>query len=304
MSFAHRVPAALAGQRLDAALAKLEPALSRAQRRMLVVSGRVTVGGAVVLPAHKLRAGDEIAGELPEPPRRELAAEALALAVLYEDEDVLVVDKPAGLVVHPAPGHAGGTLVNALLHHSARLSGAGGADRPGIVHRLDKDTSGVLVVAKNDAAHAALAAQFKLHSVLREYLALVRGLPRTASGTIDAAIGRHPSDRKRMSTRARVARAAVTHWRVERRLRDAALLRVRLETGRTHQVRVHLASIGHPVLGDRVYGGRRAAAAPLAPARQALHAAVLGFRHPSSGVELRFESPLPADLAAALEALG
>jgi 23S rRNA pseudouridine1911/1915/1917 synthase len=172
------------------------------------------------------------------------------------------------------------------------------------VHRLDKDTSGVLVVAKNDAAHAALAAQFKLHSVLREYLALVRGLPRTASGTIDAAIGRHPSDRKRMSTRARVARAAVTHWRVERRLRDAALLRVRLETGRTHQVRVHLASIGHPVLGDRVYGGRRAAAAPLAPARQALHAAVLGFRHPSSGVELRFESPLPADLAAALEALG
>ena len=303
MSFAHRVPAELAGQRLDAALAKLEPALSRAQLRKLVESGRVTVGGAVVKPAHKLRAGDEIAGELPEAPARELAAEALPLAVLYEDDDVLVIDKPAGLVVHPAPGHAGGTLVNALLHHSEQLSAAGGADRPGIVHRLDKDTSGVLVVARNDAAHASLAAQFKVHSVLREYLALVRGLPRTASGTIAAAIGRHPGDRKRMSTRARVGRAAVTHWRVERRLRGAALLRVRLETGRTHQVRVHLASIGHPVLGDRVYGGRRAASDRLAPARQALHAAVLGFRHPRSGAELRFESPLPPDLAAALEAL-
>jgi len=303
VSFAHRVPAELAGQRLDAALAKLEPELSRAQLRRLVERGLVTVGGAVVKPAHKLRAGDEIAGELPEAPARELAPEARPLAVLYEDDDVLVIDKPAGLVVHPAPGHAAGTLVNALLYHADRLSAAGGAERPGIVHRLDKDTSGVLVVAKSDAAHAALAAQFKAHSVLREYLALVRGSPRTASGTIEAAIGRHPTDRKRMSTRARAGRAAVTHWRVERRLRGAALLRVRLETGRTHQVRVHLASIGLPVLGDRVYGGRRAAGDAPGPAGQALHAAVLGFRHPRSGAELRFESPLPADLAAAVEAL-
>jgi 23S rRNA pseudouridine1911/1915/1917 synthase len=303
VSFAHRVPPALAGQRLDAALAKLEPGLSRAQLRKLVQSGRVTVGGAAVKPAHKLRAGDEIAGELPTQEPRALAAEAVPLALLYEDADVVVIDKPAGLVVHPAPGHARGTLVNALLHHAPTLSGVGGGERPGIVHRLDKDTSGVLVVAKNDAAHAALAAQFKVHSVLREYLALVHGRPRTASGTIDAAIGRHPTDRKRMSTRAKVARAAVTHWRVERRFADAALLRVRLETGRTHQVRVHLASIGLPVLGDRVYGGRRARALPLAPARQALHAAVLGFAHPRTGAPLRFESPLPADLVAVLESL-
>jgi len=303
LSFAHRVPEALAGQRLDAALAKLEPALSRAQVRKLVESGRVTVSGAVVKPAHRLRAGDEIAGELPAAAPRELAAEALPLTLLHEDDDVLVIDKPAGLVVHPAPGHAGGTLVNALLHHGATLSGVSGKERPGIVHRLDKDTSGVLVVAKHDAAHAALAAQFKAHTVVREYLALVLGEPRKASGTIDAAIGRHPKDRLRMSTQARVARRALTHWRVERRLHGAALLRVRLETGRTHQVRVHLASIGHPVLGDRVYGGRRAAGDARAPARQALHAAVLGFAHPRTGAELRFESPLPPDLAAALERL-
>jgi 23S rRNA pseudouridine1911/1915/1917 synthase len=303
VSFAHRVPAELAGQRLDAALAKLEPSLSRAQVRRLIEDGRVTVSGAVVKPAHRLRPGEEIAGSVPAPEPARVTAEELPLQILFQDPDVVVIDKPAGLVVHPAPGHSGGTLVNALLHHCRDLSGVGGELRPGIVHRLDKDTSGVLVVAKNDAAHRALAAQFKVHSVLREYLVLVRGAPRTASGTIEAAIGRHPTDRKRMSTKTRRGRPAVTHYRVEERLRGASLLRVRLGTGRTHQVRVHLSSIGLAILGDPVYGGARAEGLELGLRRQALHAALLGFAHPRSGEELRFESPLPPDLAQALEAL-
>jgi 23S rRNA pseudouridine1911/1915/1917 synthase len=261
------------------------------------------VSGAVVKPAHRLRGGERISGAVPEAQPTELVAEPLPLSILYQDADVAVIDKPAGLVVHPAPGHTGGTLVNALLHHLRDLSGVGGELRPGIVHRLDKDTSGVLVVAKHDVAHRSLAAQFKVHSVLREYLALVRGAPRAAAGTIEAAIGRHPTDRKRMSTKARRGRAAVTHYRVEERLRDASLLRLTLETGRTHQVRVHLASIGVSILGDPVYGGGRAQGAELGLARQALHAAVLGFAHPRSGAALRFESPLPADLARALEVL-
>jgi 23S rRNA pseudouridine1911/1915/1917 synthase len=303
VSFEHRVSPELAGQRLDAALAKLEPTLSRAQLRRLIEQGAVTVSGAVVKPAHRLRAGERIVGAVPEAQPTALEAEALPLSILYQDADVVVIDKPAGLVVHPAPGHGGGTLVNALLHHCRDLSGVGGELRPGIVHRLDKDTSGVLVAAKNDAAHRSLAAQFKAHSVLREYLALVRGAPRAVGGTIEAPIGRHPTDRKRMSTRTRRGRAAVTHYRVEERLRGASLLRVRLETGRTHQVRVHLASIGLAVLGDPVYGGAHALGAELGLARQALHAAVLGFTHPSTGAALRFESPLPSDLARALEAL-
>jgi len=299
----HRVPAELAGQRLDAALAKLEPSLSRAHVRRLIEEGAVTLSGERVKPAHRLRGGERISGAVPEAKPTELVAEALPLAILWQDADVAVIDKPAGLVVHPAPGHSHGTLVNALLHHCRDLSGIGGELRPGIVHRLDKDTSGVLVVAKNDAAHRSLAAQFKVHSVLREYLALVRGAPRAAQGTIEAAIGRHPTDRKRMSTRTRRGRAAVTHYRVEERLRAASLLRLRLETGRTHQVRVHLASIGVSILGDPVYGGGRAQGQELGLSRQALHAAVLGFVHPRTGEALRFESPLPADLVRALEAL-
>jgi 23S rRNA pseudouridine1911/1915/1917 synthase len=293
----------LVGQRLDAALAKLEPGLSRAQVRRLIGQGEVTVSGAVVKPAHRLRADEFIAGRVPEAQPTEIGPEELPLAIVFQDADLVVIDKPAGLVVHPAPGHGGGTLVNALLHHCRDLSGVGGELRPGIVHRLDKDTTGVLVVAKNDLAHRALAAQFKVHSVQREYLALVRGSPGAPSGKVDAPIGRHPTDRKRMSTKTRRGRSAVTHWAVEERLRGAALLRVRLETGRTHQVRVHLASIGLPVLGDPVYGGGRAQGAELGLGRQALHAAVLGFAHPTTGAIVRFESPLPADFARALEAL-
>jgi 23S rRNA pseudouridine1911/1915/1917 synthase len=301
--FVHVVSAELAGQRLDAALAALEPKLSRAQAQRLVTAGAITVSGRGVKPSHRLRAGERIAGHVPEPTPARVEAEELPLAIVYEDSDVVVIDKPAGLVVHPAAGHGSGTLVNALLHHCKDLSGVGGELRPGIVHRLDKDTSGLLVVAKNDAAHRELAAQFKLHSVDREYLALVRGLPRSASGTVDAPIGRHPTDRKRMSTKARRARAATSHWTVLERLNGAALLRVRLETGRTHQVRVHLASIGFPVLGDPVYGRSRGLPESVTLERQALHAALLGVTHPRTGERLRLESPLPADLAAALAAL-
>jgi 23S rRNA pseudouridine1911/1915/1917 synthase len=297
VSFVHVVGPEHAGKRLDAVLVKLEPGLSRAQAQRLIDSGEVRVGGAAAKPAHKLRAGERIEGSVPEPVATNVSGEEIPLAILYEDADLVVVDKPAGMVVHPAPGHAGGTLVNALLHHCRDLSGVGGELRPGIVHRLDKDTSGVLVVAKNDAAHRALAAQWKGHGIEREYLALVRGSPRAASGTVDAPIGRHPTDRKKMSTRTRRGRSAVTHWRVERRLDGATLLRVRLETGRTHQIRVHLASIGFPVLGDPVYGKASGAE------RQMLHAAVLGFAHPTSGAKLRFESPLPADFVSALERL-
>jgi len=303
VSFVHVVGPELAGKRLDVALARLEPTLSRAQVQRLIEQGEVTVAGGVAKPAHKLRAGERIEGSVPEPVATHLSAQAIPLVILHEDADLVVIDKPAGMVVHPAAGHAQGTLVNALLHHCRDLSGIGGELRPGIVHRLDKGTSGVLVVAKHDRAHRALAAQWKLHSIDREYQAFVRGAPRAESGTVDAPIGRHPTDRKRMSTRARVGRSAVTHWRVEERLREATLLRVRLETGRTHQIRVHMASIAMPVLGDPVYGGGRALPRAISIARQALHAALLGFTHPTTGERVRFGAPLPADLVALLEAL-
>jgi 23S rRNA pseudouridine1911/1915/1917 synthase len=303
VSFVHVVGSEFAGQRLDVVLARLEPTLSRAQVQRLIEQGEITVAGGVAKPAHKLRAGELIEGRVPEPVPACLEPQAIPLAILYEDADLVVIDKPAGMVVHPAAGHAHGTLVNALLHHCRDLSGVGGELRPGIVHRLDKDTSGVLVAAKHDRAHRALSVQWKQHSIDREYLAFVRGSPRAETGTVDAPIGRHPTDRKRMSTRARVGRSAVTHWRVEERLRDATLLRVRLETGRTHQIRVHMASIALPLLGDRVYGGGRALQPALAIARQALHATVLGFAHPTTGERVRFESPLPGDLLDLLEAL-
>jgi 23S rRNA pseudouridine1911/1915/1917 synthase len=303
VSFVHVVSPELAGKRLDVALARLEPGLSRAQAQRLIDQGEIKVAGVVVKAAHKLRAGERIEGRVPEPTPARVEAQPIPLVILHEDADLVVVDKPAGMVVHPAAGHAAGTLVNALLHHCQDLSGVGGELRPGIVHRIDKDTSGVLVVAKHDRAHRALAAQWKVHSIDREYLALVRGAPRGERGTVDAPIGRHPTDRKRMSTNARVSRTAVTHWSVEESLRGATLLRVRLETGRTHQIRVHMASIGLPVLGDPVYGGGRSFPAARGLGRQALHAALLGFTHPTTGERVRFESPFPGDLRALLEAL-
>jgi 23S rRNA pseudouridine1911/1915/1917 synthase len=299
----HRALAEHAGRRLDALLAQLEPGLSRAQIQRAIAAGEVTVEGRLAKPSQRLRAGQRIELRLPEPAAARLEPEAIPLRVVYEDADLIVVDKPAGLVVHPAPGHASGTLVHALLHHCSDLSGVGGELRPGIVHRLDKGTSGLIVAAKHDRAHRHLAEQFRAHSIDREYLALVRGRPRADSGSVDAAIGRHPSDRKRFSTRTARGRSARTHWTVERRFAGHTLLRVRLETGRTHQIRVHLASIGLPIAGDPVYGGGRKLSALPGLSRPALHAALLGFVHPRTGERLRFSSELPEDLARVLQEL-
>ncbi len=305
MSFSFDVSAELAGKRLDAAIAAVDSRLSRARARRLIEQGHVTVGGAPAKPAHRLRLGERVEGRIPEPEPDRASAEDIPLDILYEDRDVVVVDKPAGLVVHPAAGHRTGTLVNALLHHCSELSGIGGVLRPGIVHRLDRNTSGVLVVAKSDEAHRHLGGQFKAHSVDREYLALVRGSPRAEAGSIDSPIGRHRSDPTRFTVRTvRPKRTAVTHWEVVERLGgEFTLLGVRLETGRTHQIRVHLASVGLPVAGDPVYGGGRRAARALGLRRQALHAARLAFAHPRTGERLSFSSPLPADLARVLQEL-
>jgi 23S rRNA pseudouridine1911/1915/1917 synthase len=290
-----------AGLRLDLALSSAA-GRPRAQVRRWIEEGRVRLNDGPARASLRVRQGDVLSADPPEPVQSELAAEAIPLVVLYEDPDVIVVDKPAGLVVHPAPGHPGGTLVNALLHRCGDLAGIGGVLRPGIVHRLDRDTSGALVAAKRDAAHRALSEQFREHSVERVYLALVRGLPGTDEGRVDRAIGRHPRDRKRMSVATARGREAATRWRVLRRFVTSGVswLEVRPETGRTHQIRVHLASAGLPLVGDPVYGrGDRSGWL----GRTALHAAVLAFTHPQSGERLRFEATLPDDLVRALRAL-
>ena len=313
------------GERLDRFLGRAalgrSLALSRTRLKALIEAGHVTLDGRIVRDAAvRLAAGAAIAFEAPPPDESPLLGQALPLDVLFEDEHLLVLDKPAGLVVHPAAGHDDGTLVNALIAHcGASLSGIGGVRRPGIVHRLDKDTSGLLVVAKSDAAHRGLSALFADHgrtgSLVREYKALVWGVPPAPRGTVDAPLGRHPRQRERMAVVApERGRRAVTHWRVERQLGAATLVSCSLETGRTHQIRVHLAHIGHPILGDAVYGGGyRSKAAHLSAegrlalaqlGRQALHAATLGFVHPITGAALRFESAPPSDLSELINALG
>lgn len=291
-----------AGERVDQALAAIT-GISRSQARRWIDEGLVRLNDRDCRPSQRVQLGDALEAEPPEALPSPLAPEPIALAILWEDADLLVLDKPAGMVVHPAPGHSSGTLVNALLHHCADLAGVGGVLRPGIVHRLDRGTSGVLVVAKNDFAHRALAEQFRDHTIERIYHALVRGAPAQETGRVDRPIGRHPRERKRMSVHAPVAREAQTCWRVLTRfpVSQRAWLEVKPETGRTHQIRVHLASAGLPIAGDPVYG--RGRAGPADPARPALHAAVLGFQHPRSGERLRFEAPLPADLAELLAEL-
>ena len=299
-----------ASGRIDKVLADLLPEMSRARIQALIAEGRVSRDGAPVADASaKAQAGDYRL-EIPPPVAAEPQAEAIPLTVLFEDAHLIVVDKPAGMAAHPAPGSESGTLVNALLHHAdASLSGIGGVARPGIVHRIDKDTSGVVVVAKTDAAHQGLSALFAAHDIERLYIALTRGAPRGAArGTIEGAIGRSTADRKKMALVRAGGRHAVTHYAVERLFGPAekplaARVACTLETGRTHQIRVHLASVGAPCLGDPAYGSGppaekvRLAIAAAGLARQALHAAVLGFRHPVTGEAMRFESPLPRDMA-------
>jgi 23S rRNA pseudouridine1911/1915/1917 synthase len=313
------VPAEEAGERLDRMLTKHIQDLSRSRLKALVLAGQVTIGGhAVRDPGHRVQAGNQISVAVPPPEPAAPGPEAIPLNIVFEDDAIIVLDKPAGLVVHPAAGNWTGTLVNALVAHCGEsLSGIGGVRRPGIVHRLDKDTSGLLVVAKTDRAHRKLAAEFADHgrtgSLERGYLALVWGVPSRPKGTIDRPIDRHPQARDKMAVR-EGGRMAVTHWEIKERYNSAgqegvaSLLECRLETGRTHQIRVHLASIGHPLLGDSVYGsGFKTKANRLAPAakdvleileRQALHAHMLSIAHPVTGELLRFRSELPGDLAA------
>jgi 23S rRNA pseudouridine1911/1915/1917 synthase len=301
------VPAELAGQRLDQALAALFPEYSRSRLQAWIRAGRVSVDGRQLRPRDRLEGGETLRLTAVLEAETGAAAEPIGLAILHEDEDIVVLDKPAGLVVHPGAGNPAGTLLNALLHHRPALRAL---PRAGLVHRLDKDTSGVMVVACTPAAHAALVRQLHERSVHREYQAVCVGVM-TGGGTVDAPIGRHPVDRTRMAIR-EGGREAVTHYRVVERFRGHTHVRCRLETGRTHQIRVHLASIRHPIVGDPVYGGRLAvpkgASSELVETlrgfrRQALHAARLELVHPGTGAPVQFEAPLPADMEALLAAL-
>jgi 23S rRNA pseudouridine1911/1915/1917 synthase len=300
--------------RIDKALAMRLPEMSRGRIQALIAERRISRDGAVLDDASARAVAGDYTLEIPPPEPAEPQPEAIPLTVLYEDAYLVVVDKPAGMAAHPAPGSDSGTLVNALLHHCGdSLSGIGGVARPGIVHRIDKDTSGVMVAAKTDAAHQGLSKLFAAHDIERVYIALTRGAPYPAKGVVEGAIARSTHDRKKMALVKSGGRHAVTHYAVERAYGPAekplaARVACRLETGRTHQIRVHLASKGNPCLGDPTYGSGppaekvRAAMTEAGLRRQALHAAVLGFRHPVTGEQLRFESPLPPDMAA-LEAL-
>jgi 23S rRNA pseudouridine1911/1915/1917 synthase len=319
------VPAAAAGARLDAFIAGALPELSRTRAKALILDGAVAVDGATATePRRSLRAGEEVAVTVPAAAPAKPEGEAIALDIVSEDDDLIVIDKPAGLVVHPAAGNETGTLVNALIAHcGSGLSGIGGVRRPGIVHRLDKDTSGLMVVAKTDRAHRGLSAQFADHGrtgpLERGYLALVWGEPEPREGSIAAALARSPRNREKMAVVAAGGREALTHYRVAARYGRAsspplaAQVECRLETGRTHQIRVHMAAIGHPLIGDRTYGAGFATKAARLPeparglaaafARQALHAWLLGFAHPVTGRTMRFERPPPPDMAALIDAL-
>jgi 23S rRNA pseudouridine1911/1915/1917 synthase len=321
LSLAYRVPPGHGGQRLDRFLAAAATNLSRTRVKSLIETGHVSIDGATATdPSHLIRAGQTAVLLLPPPDDPAPLGEHIPLDIVFEDEHLIVIDKPAGLVVHPAAGHESGTLVNALIAHcGASLSGIGGVRRPGIVHRLDKDTSGLLVVAKTDAAHHGLARIFADHGMTlplsRAYLAFVWGTPARPSGTIDAPLARHAASRQKIAVMpAWRGRRAVTHWRlIESFAGETSLISCKLETGRTHQIRVHMAHLGHPVLGDPVYAtGFKSKTARLLPnaqaclvslSRQALHAAELGFPHPVTGVQMRFESMLPPDLRRLRDAL-
>ena len=303
--FVRTVPPDAAEQRLDVWLAAVLPGFSRARIQALVREGRVMLDGRLAArPRETPKPGQTAVVTVPPPVSAIPRPEARALDIVYEDAAIVVLDKPAGLVVHPAPGHATGTLVNALLHHCNDLAGIGGVERPGIVHRLDKDTTGLLVVAKHDAAMTGLVQAFQSGGVRKEYLAIVHGAPPRASGTLTTQIGRDPANRKRMAVVREHGKTATTHYRVEERFPGAALVQARIETGRTHQIRVHLAHLGSPIAGDPLYGSaRRDRSLPIRPARPMLHAARLAFAHPITGQPLVFERPPHPDMLALLAAL-
>jgi 23S rRNA pseudouridine1911/1915/1917 synthase len=303
-----------AGLRLDVFLASMCPERSRVHLRRAITEGCVLVDGRQAKPAYRLNPGQRVTLELPDLPRETPAPEPMALSILYEDTDLVAINKPPGLVVHPSRGHLSGTLANALTHHFAQLSGVGGACRPGIVHRLDRDTSGIVVVAKTDAAHMALAAQWENRTIVKQYFAIVAGVPDRDRDRIDQPIGMHPQQREKMAIRAghTTSRQASTFYEVQERFAGYAALHVHPLTGRTHQIRVHLTHIGYPVLCDRVYGGRSQITlgdlqhtddATVLLARQALHASHLRLSHPRTGAVLELEAPLPDDIVRLLEAL-
>lgn len=307
-----------AGRRLDTAIASHIPDCSRSLAANLIASQCILVDGRPRKPGYRVKFGDTIQGQIPTPAPVDFDPEPIPIDIIYQDEQIAVINKQPGLVVHPAPGHAGGTLVNALLYHCPDLGAIGGEIRPGIVHRLDKDTSGTMVIAKNSAAHEELSRQFKAREVQKKYLALVYGEPSSDQGTIHLPIGRHPVDRKRMSTTTRRGRDAETIWKVRERFAGITLLELTLKTGRTHQIRVHCAAMGHPVAGDPVYRPRKLFTnlphilPNLSPAvitalksipRQMLHAWQLGFTHPAEKTFLVFEAPLPPDMADVINTL-
>ncbi len=312
--FNFRVEAGEAGQRLDCFISARLTNCSRSHAAVLIRQGFVQVDGQCCKAGYRVKLNEHVAAQIPAPAPTEMKAEPLPLDILFEDQDIIVINKPAAMVVHPAAGHHTGTLVHGILHHCPDLEGIGAEKRPGIVHRLDKDTSGVLVVAKNDQAHHSLAGQFKVRSVQKNYLALILGEPRTTGGQIDLPVGRHPVERKKMSTRGSRGRQALTLWSVRERFHGAALLEIVLKTGRTHQIRVHCQALGYPIVGDSVYGHRGALKilAHNNPSlhkvlkkarRQMLHAWLLGFSHPVDGRRLSFEAPLPEDMTTLLEEL-
>ncbi len=287
--------------RIDRYLAEICPDLSRSFIQKLLKSDNVLVNGSAVKPSFIVSAGDSIMLDVPEPVTPEIIPEKMDLDILYEDDDVILVNKPKGMVVHPAPGHLTGTLVNGLMYHCKdQLSGINGVMRPGIVHRIDKDTTGVIIACKNDMAHQSLAQQLKDHTITRKYYAIVNGLIKDSEGTIDAPIGRSPSDRKKMCVNEKNGRRAVTHYRVLETFRHYTYIECQLETGRTHQIRVHMDYIHHPVLGDEVYGPMRS---PFSLEGQTLHAGVFGFIHPGTGEYMEITAPLPDYFEKILERL-
>ncbi len=295
------VPPLQEGMRIDVAVTELVEDLTRSGAQRLVQEGLVTVGGTPVGKNYRLRNGDQVQVTVPEPKPMVAEAQNIPLDIVYEDEDLLVVNKPKGMVVHPAPGNPDGTLVNALLYHcKGSLSGINGVLRPGIVHRIDKDTSGLLIVAKNDFAHLKLAEQIKEHSFTREYRAVVHGNLREDSGTIHAPIGRSQKDRKKMAVTDKNSKDAITHYEVLARYPGFTYIKCRLETGRTHQIRVHMAYLGHPVAGDQVYGPKNT---PTELHGQCLHAGLIGFIHPRTGEYIELEAPLPDYFTKILHAL-